>query len=84
MAFRVFRFEAEMMAFATSATLGVRAPLLTRSGLCGSRVRGITVSRNAINVIRAEQSPSVPFLPKPENLSPDMPGYAGFGMSKPN
>lgn len=25
-----------------------------------------------------EMSPSVPFLPKPANLSPDMPGYAGF------
>jgi len=26
----------------------------------------------------AEKSPSVPFLPKPENLSPSDPGYKGF------
>lgn len=65
-----------VFAFAPSASVGLRAPVLARSALCGAQVSHAVVSRSAVSM--AESSPSVPFLPKPKNLNPDMPGYAGF------
>lgn len=51
------------------------------SALRTSFLSSTSVSRTA-NVcsisMTASSSPSVPFLPNPKNLSPDMPGYAGF------
>lgn len=54
---------------------GVRAPL--GSVFHGGRV-AVSAARVAPRISMAEQSPSVPFLPKPKNLSPDMIGYTGF------
>lgn len=64
------------MAFISSAFFAPR-PVLSRSALCGAAV-STTVSAAPAAVRMQEMSPSVPFLPKPANLSPDMPGYAGF------
>lgn len=49
---------------------------LTRSSLHGARVT--TPPTTPAPALRMAASPSVPFLPKPEKLSEDMPGYAGF------
>lgn len=65
------------MAFISSLTLAPRATVLTRSTLCGASLSAVPAPVRA--TVRAqEMSPSVPFLPKPANLSKDLPGYAGF------
>ncbi|KAI0567397.1 light-harvest protein [Gracilaria domingensis] len=64
-----------MAAFIPALSLGAR-PALTRSSICGARLSATPVSRGVVRM--AEVSPSVPFLPKPKNLSEDMVGYAGF------
>lgn len=64
------------MAFISAATLAPRASILSRSSLCGASLAAEVVPVRSS--LRMEASPSVPFLPKPKNLSPDLPGYAGF------
>lgn len=65
-----------MVSAFVSSSFGLRAPLLTRSSICGAQVAAAPVAvRSSVTM---EASPSVPFLPKPENLSEDMPGYFGF------
>lgn len=65
------------MAFISAATVGVRSTVLSTSSICGAKLSSNQVTSSK-SVVRMEASPSVPFLPKPENLSDDMPGYAGF------
>lgn len=63
-----------MMAFVGSFT----APTLSRNAFAGAKVSSVT--RNVVaRVSMSEKSPSVPFMDVPANLSPDMPGYVGFG-----
>lgn len=62
------------MAFVSAFT-----PALARSAAFGSRV--CTVSPTAARVTMAEKSPSMPFMDAPTDLTPDMPGYVGFGKS---
>lgn len=65
------------MAFVSSISVASRsAPLLRTSALCGAQLS--TTTTPSRGTIRMENSPAVPFLPKPQNLTPDMPGYAGF------
>lgn len=63
------------MAFISAAAVAPRATTLSRSSLCGARVSQTVATRSSMTM---EMSPAVPFLPKPEKLSPDLPGYAGF------
>lgn len=65
-----------MAAFVPALSLSV-PQTLARSSLCGARL-ATTVAPTHATVRMAEVSPSVPFLPKPKNLSESMPGYAGF------
>lgn len=56
-------------------------PLAQRSKLCLKRTDGKRLNRDrafGYGTLRMEQSPAMPFLSKPPNLSPDMPGYRGF------
>lgn len=65
-----------MAAFVPALSLTAR-PALSRSSLCGARVATTAApARGAVTM--SERSPSVPFLPKPKNLSEDMVGYTGF------
>lgn len=65
------------MAFVSSVSVVPHsAPLLRSSTLCGASLSMVRVSSQA--AMRMDMSPSVPFLPKPEKLSADMAGYAGF------
>lgn len=65
------------MAFISAATVGLRSAVLSKSSICGATISSnrVTTSKSSVTMVA---SPSVPFLPKPENLSEDMPGYAGF------
>lgn len=65
-----------MAAFVPALSLSAR-PVLTRSSLCGAQL-ATTAAPVRAAVRMAEVSESVPFLPKPKNISPDMIGYAGF------
>lgn len=63
-------------AFVNALSVGIR-PTLTRSSICGAAVStNVQVSHASVRM--SETSPSVPFLPKPKNLSEDMIGYTGF------
>lgn len=63
-----------MMAFVGSFA----APTLSRNSFSGAKVS--SVSKNVVaRVSMNTKSPSVPFMDVPANLSPDMPGYVGFG-----
>ncbi|BAM82048.1 similar to light harvesting protein [Cyanidioschyzon merolae strain 10D] len=57
------------------------APLVQRANTV-SKATGTSAirSRHASGyaTLKMEQSPALPFLSKPPNLSPDMPGYRGF------
>lgn len=65
-----------MSAFVPTLSL-TSSPLLSRSSLCGARLaRSAAPARGTVTMV--EMSPSMPFLPKPKNLSKDMPGYTGF------
>lgn len=66
-----------MVSAFVSASFGLRAPVLSRSSICGAQLAAAPVASRAA-VSMAESSPSVPFLPKPANLTEDMPGYFGF------
>lgn len=60
------------MAFITSF-----APAFSRSALAGAKVCQSVATPARFSM--AEKSPSVPFMDTPEALSPDLPGYVGFG-----
>lgn len=62
------------MAFISSIILSPRGATASALRGCGVKATSHTVPAG----VRMEMSPSVPFLEKPPNLSPDMPGYAGF------
>lgn len=61
-----------MAAFVPALSLSVRP--VFGSSLCRTAA---PVSASTVTMA-AEKSPSMPFLPKPKNLSEDMPGYTGF------
>lgn len=64
-----------MYAFVSSILVGQRSKLQAKT-LRGRSSNIGQVPRHA--TLRMEQSPAMPFLSKPPNLSPDMPGYRGF------
>nr|AAP80712.1 light-harvest protein [Griffithsia japonica]AAP80722.1 light-harvest protein [Griffithsia japonica] len=65
-----------MAAFVPALSLAAR-PTLSRSALCGAAVSAaVAPAPSAVSM--SDLSPSVPFLPKPKNLSEDMVGYTGF------
>lgn len=64
-----------MYAFAAPSFFGARL------GAARNAVRvSSTPVRASTTMVIANPSPSMPFLPKPKNLSEDMIGYTGFGM----
>eukprot|EP00177_Eucheuma_denticulatum_P008673 GFKZ01015770.1.p2 GENE.GFKZ01015770.1~~GFKZ01015770.1.p2 ORF type:complete len:221 (+),score=35.39 GFKZ01015770.1:462-1124(+) len=64
-------------AFVPGLALGARPTLLTRSTTRSTPLSRPTTARS-ISMQLSDASPSVPFLPKPKNLSEDMIGYTGF------
>lgn len=77
-----------MAAFVPALSL-TASPALSRSAICGARLaRSAAPVRATVTMAdsdsekksqpKMKMSPSMPFLPKPKNLSEDMAGYTGF------
>lgn len=65
-----------MVAFINALPLG-KAKSTMHSHFCNASKK-VEGEGSWVSVRMSEMSPSMPFLPKPEKLSEDMPGYAGF------